>query len=40
MEILIDPIDSQIIEKEIKNEDFLRASRLGNNELYVVTGRI
>ena len=39
MEILIDPIDSEIIEKEIKNEDFLRTSRFGNNELYVVTGR-
>jgi len=39
MEVLIDPIDSEIIEKEIKNEDFLRISRFGNNELYVVTGR-
>ena len=38
METLINPVDFKIIEKELKNAEFLRISRMGNNELYSVDG--
>lgn len=38
MEALINPVDNKIIEKELSNEIFLRVSRMGKNEIYVVTG--
>ena len=38
MEVLIDPIDCNIIENELKYAEFLRVSRMGNNELYSVDG--
>ena len=38
MEALIDPVDFRKVEKELKNEKFLRVSGMGNNEIYVVNG--
>jgi len=38
MEALIDPVDCKIIENELKYSEFLRVSRMGNNELYSVDG--
>lgn len=36
---IIDPIDSELIEKELTSERFLRHSNKGGNEIYVLDGR-
>ena len=36
MEALIDPIDCNIMEKELKYAKLLRVSRLRNNEIYML----
>ena len=38
MEALLDPVDFRKVDEELKNEKFLRVSRMGNNEIYVVNG--
>jgi len=38
MEALINPVDCKIIENELKYSEFLRVSRMGNNEIYSVNG--
>ena len=38
METIINPIDSKIITQELKKSTFLRNSRFGNNDLYIVQG--
>ena len=38
MEALIDPVDFRKVEEELKNEKFLRVSRMGKNKIYEVNG--
>lgn len=39
-EKIIDPIDSRLIEAELTPDKFLRETNKGNNEIYIVDGRV
>jgi hypothetical protein len=37
MQAIIDPVDKEILEKELNKDRFVRATNNGNNEIYVIT---